>query len=156
MVVALYLTAVVAANVLVATFGPAITPFIAFALIGLDLTSRDRLHEAWYGRGLWWKMAVLIATGSALSYVLNRNAGPIALASFVAFAACGLVDVLVYQLLHRRAYTIKVNGSNVVSAAVDSALFIGLAFGFLPWIMLVQFAAKVAGGAVWAWILKRD
>jgi hypothetical protein len=152
--VALYLLAIVIANLLVATFGPAITPFVAFALIGLDLTSRDRLHEAWYGRGLVWKMALLIASGSILSYALNRNAGSIAFASFVAFAASGLADFLSYQALHERSYFAKVNGSNIVSAAVDSALFPTLAFGvFLPWIVLGQFVAKVLGGAVWAWLL---
>lgn len=156
LLVALYLQAIVVANGLVAIFGPPITPFVAFALIGLDLTSRDRLHEAWYGRGLWWKMAMLIAIGSGLSWLLNRNTGPIALASFIAFAASGLVDALMYQLLHRHAYLVKVNGSNIMSAAVDSILFPTLAFGvFLPWIVLGQFVAKVLGGAVWGWALAR-
>jgi uncharacterized PurR-regulated membrane protein YhhQ (DUF165 family) len=47
-----------------------------------------------------------------------------------------------------------VNGSNVLSAAVDSVLFPTIAFGaLLPVIVLGQFAAKVLGGAVWSWIL---
>jgi uncharacterized PurR-regulated membrane protein YhhQ (DUF165 family) len=51
---------------------------------------------------------------------------------------------------------VKVNGSNLISAAVDSIVFPTLAFGaVLPWIMLGQFAAKVAGGAVWALILRQ-
>jgi hypothetical protein len=37
---------------------------------------------------------------------------------------------------------------------VDSVLFPTIAFGaFLPAIVLGQFVAKVAGGAVWSWIL---
>jgi len=49
---------------------------------------------------------------------------------------------------------VRVNGSNVVSAAVDSVVFPTLAFGsFLPWVILGQFLAKVAGGAVWSLIL---
>jgi hypothetical protein len=152
--VALYLAAIVAANLLIAAFGPSLTLVTAFFLIGLDITARDRLHESWRGRGLWLKMAALIATGSLVSWLLNRNAGPIALASFVAFAASSTVDALTYHALRRREWMVKVNASNIVSAAVDSAVFPTLAFGtLLPWIVLGQFAAKVAGGALWAALL---
>ena len=59
-----YLAAIVAANLSVATFGPAVSVANAFVFIALDLSSRDRLHEAWTGRGLAWRMAALIASGS--------------------------------------------------------------------------------------------
>jgi hypothetical protein len=154
MLVAVYLVAIVAANLAVANFGPAVSIVCAFVFIGLDLTTRDKLHEAWVGRYLWPKMLLLIAGGSVLSWLLNASAGPIALASFVAFLLSGLADALVYSLLHKRAYLVKVNGSNLVSAAVDSVTFPTLAFGgFDPVISLGQFAAKVAGGFVWALIL---
>jgi hypothetical protein len=58
--IALYLAAIVAANLSVAYFGPASTIVNAFLFIGLDLTARDRLHDAWHGRGLAWKMTLLI------------------------------------------------------------------------------------------------
>jgi uncharacterized PurR-regulated membrane protein YhhQ (DUF165 family) len=152
----LYLSAVVAANLAVAAFGPRSTIINAFLFIGLDITARDRLHESWRGRRLFLKMAALIAAGSLLSWLLNRNAGPIAVASFVAFAASGAADALTYHALRGRAWMVKVNGSNLISAAVDSIVFPTLAFGaVLPWIMLGQFAAKVAGGAVWALILRQ-
>ena len=151
----LYLVAIVAANLLVAQFGSSIAVINAFLFIGLDLTTRDHLHEAWRGRGLLWKMALLIGTGSALSWLLNRDAGQIALASFVAFACAGVADAVVYHLLGDRARMLKINGSNVVSAGVDSVIFPALAFGFpLLWgVMLGQFAAKVGGGFVWSLIL---
>jgi len=154
MLIVLYLAAIVAANLTVATFGPVVSIANAFLFIGLDLTTRDRLHEAWAGRGLIWKMGLLIATGSALSWLLNRNAGPIAVASFAAFAASASADALVYALLHERSALVKVNGSNVVSAAVDSIAFPVLAFGGFPWLIIVgQFAAKVLGGFVWSLVL---
>jgi hypothetical protein len=78
--------AIIAANLLVVWLGPAISIINAFIFIGLDLTARDHLHEQWRHRHLWPKMLLLIATGSLLSWFLNRNAGSIALASFVAFA----------------------------------------------------------------------
>jgi hypothetical protein len=154
MIIALYLGAIIAANLLVVWFGPAVTPINAFLFIGLDLSCRDRLHDQWRHSGLWWKMALLIATGSLLSYALNRNAGSIALASFVAFAAASSADAIAYALLHRQGWYTRANGSNVVGAAVDSIIFPTLAFGvLLPWIVLGQFLAKVFGGLLWSWIL---
>lgn len=153
--VIMYLAAIVAANLAVAAFGPQVIIVNAFVFIALDLTARDRLHEAWRGRGLAWKMACLIACGSLLSCALNAGAGRIALASFVAFGVSATLDVVCYALLQNKAYMVKVNGSNVVSAAADSILFPTLAFGvFLPWIIIGQFFAKVCGGVIWAWILR--
>jgi uncharacterized PurR-regulated membrane protein YhhQ (DUF165 family) len=152
--VCLYLAAVVAANLIITQIGPSATVVTAFLFIGLDITARDRLHESWRGGGLWPKMAALIGAGSLLSWLVNRDAGPIALASFVAFAASGAADTLTYHALRGRAWLVKVNGSNAVSAAVDSLVFPTLAFGMLlPWVVLGQFVAKVAGGAAWAALL---
>jgi len=152
--VLMYLAAIVAANLTVAMWGPGVTVINALLFVGLDLTARDKLHDAWHGDGLVWKMGALIATGSVLSWLLNQNAAQIALASFVAFAAASVVDTVAYHLLRHRVWWQRVNGSNVLSAAVDSVLFPQIAFGaFLPLIVVGQFAAKVLGGAVWSWIL---
>lgn len=153
----IYLVAVVLANITVAIFGPSITVINAFLFIGLDLTARDKLHETWHNQGLWWKMTLLIATGSILSWIINRNAGQIAIASFVAFALAGIADTIIYHALKDRAYLVKINGSNVISAAVDSIVFPTLAFGsLLPWIVLGQFVAKVGGGFVWSLVLRKS
>ncbi len=152
--VVMYLAAIVAANLTVAMWGPSMTVVNAFLFIGLDLTARDKLHDAWHGNGLMWKMGALIATGSVLSWLLNQNAAQIALASFVAFAAASVVDTVAYHMLRNRVWWQRVNGSNVLSAAVDSVLFPSIAFGaFLPVIVLGQFAAKVLGGAAWSAVL---
>jgi hypothetical protein len=152
--VILYLAAIITANLSVATFGSDAVIINAFLLIGLDLTARDRLHEMWHRKGLIWKMGALIATGSILSYLLNAGAGQIALASFLAFAGATLVDTLVFSRMHRRRWLVRSNVSNVASAAVDSLIFPVIAFGaFLPWIILGQFLAKVAGGFLWSLVL---
>lgn len=155
MLVILYFVAIVAANLLVAQFGPVVSIVNALVLIGLDLTVRDALHDRWKGH-LWARMTALLVGGSALSYALNANAGPIALASLIAFAGAGFADTLTYVLLHDRARLVRVNGSNVVSAAVDSLLFPVFAFGWPPlWgIVAGQFVAKVAGGAFWSLVLR--
>lgn len=154
--IGMYLTAIIVANLSVATFGPSISIVNAFLFIALDLTSRDRLHELWQGRWLWLKMAMLIAAGSVLSWLLNASAGPIALASFVAFSAAGIADTLIYAVLHDRTYLVKINGSNVVSAAIDSLVFPALAFGFpLLWpIVIGQFIAKTIGGYLWSLVFQ--
>lgn len=152
--VILYLSAIILANLSSNYFGANASIINAFLFIGLDLTSRDKLHDVWHRNGLIWKMAILIAVGSGISYALNRNAGLIAIASFSAFALAAIVDTLMYQFLQNRPYLIKVNGSNIFSAAVDSLIFPTIAFGaFLTLIILGQFAAKVTGGALWAYIL---
>jgi uncharacterized PurR-regulated membrane protein YhhQ (DUF165 family) len=148
----------VLANLTTAAFGPAWSIVNAFLFIGLDLTSRDKLHDTWHGNGLAWKMAALIAVGSLLSFALNRNAGIIALASFVAFALAAMADTLIYAILRKRnaSYMRRVNGSNLAGAAVDSFVFPTLAFGgFDPWITAGQFAAKVCGGFLWSLVLRR-
>ncbi len=152
-----YLAAIVIANLSVAAFGPAVSIVNAFLFIALDLSSRDTLHERWQGHGLVWRMAALIAAGSVLSYLLNANSAGIALASFVAFAAASIGDTVVYTLLHRWAYLVKSNGSNVVSAALDSTIFPILAFGVpILWgIILGQFVAKMVGGFLWSLILSK-
>jgi uncharacterized PurR-regulated membrane protein YhhQ (DUF165 family) len=152
--VTLYLVAIVAANLSVATFGPDVVIVNAFVLIGLDLSCRDRLHELWHNRELAWKMGLLIATGSILSFALNAGAGQIALASFLAFAGAALVDTFVFSRLWRKKWLVRSNLSNVASAAVDSLLFPALAFSmFLPTVIIGQFLAKVAGGFLWSLLL---
>jgi uncharacterized PurR-regulated membrane protein YhhQ (DUF165 family) len=154
MLVFLYLAAIVAANWIISVLGPTSSIFTAFALIGLVITTRDRLHDAW-GKNLKRNMGALILAGSAISYLLGGGVQQIAIASGVAFLISESVDALVYTLLRQRPWLERVNGSNVVSAAVDSVLFPLLAFGgFLPIVTLGQFAAKVFGGAIWSGVLK--
>ena len=154
--IGMYLLAAVLANLSSAFFGPIASIFNAFVFIGLDLTARDKLHDAWQGRYLWVKMFLLIAVGSGISYMLNRNAGIIAVASLAAFGVAGVVDAIVYQFLHNKKWMVKVNGSNIFSALADSLVFPTIAFGgFLPLIVLGQFAAKVTGGFIWSWIIAK-
>lgn len=144
----MYLSSVVLANLAVAWFGPAASIVTAFLAIGFSITGRDALHDIWRGKHLKRNMALLIAAGSIITVLLNAAAWRIALASTVAFALSMLVDSLVYHP------TRNITLSNVASSAVDSLLFPWLAFGgFMPWVTLGQFAAKVSGGALWMLLL---
>ena len=71
--IGLYLAAIVAANVITARFGPTASIYNAFALIGFDLITRDRLADFW-GTTRWVKMALLILTGALLSYLATPDA----------------------------------------------------------------------------------
>jgi len=68
----LYLSAIVAANLLVVAFGPGMSILNAFLFIGFDLSTRDALHDRWRGRNLWPRMLLLVATGSAISAVTEK------------------------------------------------------------------------------------
>jgi hypothetical protein len=150
--VVIYAAAMTAANLIVAAFGPWVSPINSFFLIGLDLSLRDWLHV----RLSRWHMAALIAITGLLTYLLNPAAGMIAIASSVAFTAAALVDWATFTRL-RGSWLYRANGSNIAGAAVDSLLFPTIAFGMLlPHIVLMQFVAKVAGGAVWSLLLARS
>lgn len=149
--IVIYAAAMTLANLSVAAFGPAISPLNAFVLIGLDLALRDWLHV----RLRAWQMLALIVGAGALTFILNPAAGKIAIASSAAFTAAALVDWATFARL-RGSWLLRANGSNVAGAAVDSIVFPTIAFGaFMPHIVAMQFVAKVAGGALWAWALSR-
>src|SRR6185369_6864044 len=127
--VVVYLLAIVLANLLASTYGPSITVLTAFLFIGLDFTTRDFLHSKWEHNHLRIRLFILIAAGSLLSYIVNINTAQIAFASLVAFAAAGIVDTIIYSVLHKNSWLVRINGSNVVSSTVDSFIFPTLAFG---------------------------
>lgn len=152
--VAVYLAAIVAANWSVDHWGPRAAIYNAFLLIALDLVTRDRLHDMWAGRMLWPRLAALVATGSLLSWWLSVD-GRIALASGVAFAVGATLDAIAYQAARRLPWFERSNVSNIFGAAGDSVAFQWIAFGWSWPIIFAQFCAKVAGGVVWALVLKR-
>lgn len=145
--VALYAAAMIGANLIVAAFGPWVMPFNGFFLIGLDLALRDWLHF----RLRMWQMGALIAATGLLTYLLNPAAQNIAIASGVAFAIAAVADWLVFVKMPGTWFQ-RSASSNVAGALVDSVLFPLIAFGSLS-VAPVLFAAKVAGGLLWAWLL---
>jgi hypothetical protein len=153
MLIASYIAAMVVANMLVWWLGPWSSPFIAFVLIGLDLTLRDVMHD----RLTRWQMLAVVLAGGAITWAVNPAAAHIAIASATAFTVSAAADWLAYTYLRSRPWLVRANGSNVVGAAVDSLIFPTMAFGgFLPHIVAMQFAAKVGGGALWSWCLRKQ
>lgn len=170
MLVLIYLAAIVAANLslvwFVPVYGPLrVTLFNAAAFIALDLVVRDRLHARWHHHQLRRKMGMLITTGAALSFVLALIfPGPgmwydwlrVACASALAFWLSSAADAWRFEQLRHRPWLVRSNHSNIVGAAVDSLIFVPLAFlQFQPITMFGQFAAKSIGGFIWSVALQR-
>jgi hypothetical protein len=151
-----YLAAIVAANLIITEAGPTYSVYTAFGLVALDLVLRDAIHDRFGGRGRIAVMAVLVVAGSVVSYIINAKAQQIALASSVAFAAALTVDAIVYHLARKQTWAERSNISNIAGSAVDSAVFVAVAFpGFLWSVAFGQFTAKVAGGVIFVLLLER-
>lgn len=159
-----YLAAIVVANLTTAHWGADWSILNAFLLVGLVLTTRDRLNDAW-GANRVRNMAALILAGSGISYLaaitLTPSSTPhelvakIALASCVAFAASESLDWITYRALRARPWLERATSSNVVGAIFDSVIFVSIAFGFDLYIVVAQIGAKVAGGYLWALAMRR-
>lgn len=129
--------------------GPCLVP-VGFGLmapsgvlmIGLALVLRDWLHELAGWR--WSLVAVLV--GGALSLLFSPPA--LALASAVAFTLAELADLGVYAKLRERSRPWAVMASQIVGAALDSAVFVYLAFGSLQFSVGTTLGKLYAGAAV--------
>ncbi len=131
--------------------GPCVIP-VGFGLsapsgvlmIGIALVLRDSIHEV-YGR--WWVVGGILV-GAMLSSAISPA---LAVASGVAFAVSELADLVIYEPLRQRNRAIAVAISGTVGGAVDSALFLFLAFGSLDF-FAGQFAGKtemaILGGVI--------
>lgn len=98
--------------------------------IGAALVLRDWIQQL---AGLWWSLA-LVVIGGAASYLIGDLAGwtslqKIAVASLVAFLVSETVEAVVFTPLRNRSLTVGVVASGMVGNALDSWLFLTLAFG---------------------------
>jgi hypothetical protein len=153
---AIFVAATALANISISHFGPQAAPINAFVLIGLNLTLRDTIHDRWRGNGLWLRMVAMLGCAGLVSYLLDTSTARIAIGSVLALTAAGVSDTATYELLHRKQYLVRCNASNVVSGAVDSAVFFYVAFGGAPVeVLLTQWAVKVFGGGAWSLIIGR-
>jgi uncharacterized PurR-regulated membrane protein YhhQ (DUF165 family) len=97
-------------------------------MIGAALVLRDVVHERLGG---WFALAAVLA-GAAISGFVAP--GPLVLASVVSFGLSELADLAVYAPLRKRRLYAAVLLSGVAGAAVDSVVFLWLAFGSLDFL----------------------
>lgn len=127
-----YIGTIFAANWAIETFGavPVWVGLMAPAGVyfaGLAFTLRDLVHES---LGVRW-VIVAIVVGAAASWIVSPA---FAFASATAFLVSEGLDLAVYTPLRKRDWISAVVASNVVGAAIDSALFLWLAFGSLAYL----------------------
>jgi len=151
LLVSIFLSAIVAANLAVAHFGQPALIVTAFVLIPFDLVTRDILHDKWKGKMLWWKMMGLIVGGSVLTASLSLDALQIAIASTVAFSTATACNALVYHLLRKRVWVVRMNISNLLASITDSVVFPLIAFDTVSiWLCAGQASSKFTGGLFWS------
>ena len=112
-------------------------------------------------------MGILIAVGSAISYIASilladpmipaDVVGQVALASCAAFAISEFVDSITYAGLKNLGWKWfeRSNGSNFPAAAIDSIVFVVIAFGWDWQIAFAQCGAKVGGALLWSMIIEK-
>ena len=130
---ALYIGTILAANWAITEFGMVQVGFSLIApagvfFAGLAFTFRDLTHET---LGRWWVLSAILV-GAMLSWWLSNPA--LAFASGVAFLCSETADLLVYEPIRKKHWLTAVALSNTVGLAVDSTLFLWLAFGSLEFI----------------------
>lgn len=157
LVVALFITVMGGANLLIAAFGPWLLPVTAFVSVGMVLVSRDYLHDTWRTRGgaFWPRMLAMIAAAALLAFLVDPTSGRVGLASIAALISSTVTETVAFQTLFTRPWMIRSNGSNIVGALVDSTVFPLVAFGLggvdgLLLLILTQTATKTLGGLFWS------
>lgn len=141
-----FVGSIVAANVLTQRYG--LVP-VGFGLVttagtyaaGFALLARDFVHRY---AGVWWVLAG-IAIGIALSWWMASPA--LALASCAAFAVAELADLLVFLWVRPKGFIRAAAVSNVVSAPLDTVVFLWIAGFPLTWPVL---AGQLVGKLLWA------
>lgn len=148
--ISIYLTTIVAANLIVWHFGQIALLATAGILLPCDFLIRDILHHQWERRGeVAERMAVLIASGSILTLLVNGSAFWVAIASATAFATSGIIDATIYAGMKAFGRFERMTTSNAFGAALDSIAFPLIAFGGFDWkLSASQAAIKFFGGVI--------
>ena len=148
------------ANLALAKWG--IVPFLGWHRLmvpagvyfaGLSFGVRDVLQE--FGGRRW--VVVGIVTGAVVSYAVESSR-TFAIASGVAFLASESFDAAIYTPLRERHWPTAVIASNTLGSAVDSLLFLTLAFSWTNarggWVDLTVAKALMTlpALAVMAWV----
>jgi uncharacterized PurR-regulated membrane protein YhhQ (DUF165 family) len=110
--------------------------------IGAVLVLRDWLQQL---SGLWWTMGLVYAA-ALISWAVAEAAGwttlqKVAIGSVVAFTISETIEAVVFTPLRNRSLTLGVLASGIVGTAIDSWLFLTIAFGSLAFFR-GQFVAK--------------
>lgn len=164
--IALYLIAIITANIITSAFAPLvfgafIVPLGTF-LIGATFILRDLVQRR-YGRKLTYLFIVIALALSAISSALLGDTLAIVAASAISFLIAETTDTEIYTRL-KLSLASRVFYSGLVGGVLDSAIFVviglsPLGAGFLPWAsvpsaILGQVVVKTVMQAIGAGIIK--
>jgi queuosine precursor transporter len=165
--IALYLIAIIAANIITAAFAPLvfgafIVPMGTF-LIGATFILRDLVQRK-YGRKLTYAFIVVALALSAISSYLLGDTLAIVGASAVSFLIAETTDTEIYTRI-KLSLASRVFYSGLVGGLLDSAIFVVVGLspigaGFLPWAavpaaILGQVIVKTVMQAMGAGVISR-
>ena len=124
--IALYLSGIITANILVHTFGivkigPLMFPAGA-VMIGLTFSFRDMVQQR-YGK---WQCWIWMFVASGITLLFNPQ---LALASVSAFLIAEFIDWAIFTFTGG-TFQRRLILSNLIGTPVDSFVFVTLAFGF--------------------------
>jgi queuosine precursor transporter len=106
-------------------------------LVGLALVLRDLVQRR---LGLAWAFGAILI-GGAISGLIAPKA--LVIASVTAFLLSELADLMVFTPLQKRGLVVAATVSSIVGLAIDSLIFLYLAFGSLDFI-----AGQIVGKAL--------
>ena len=149
----LYILAFVISNFLVLKFGANGLLFSSLFFITFDFVMRCLFHESYKGIKLILRLFLLVLIAAIITYVINYDTKLIAIASVIGFTSAQIAAGTLYQLLIKKSYLIKVNGSDFIGIIIDSFLFQLIAFSFIDYrITIGQIILKIIGGLFWYWV----
>lgn len=152
--ISIYLLVFTLANFIVLWFGENGLILTALLLIPFDFVMRCMFHERWSGIELILKLGALVVGSSLITYLINEDSKNIAFGSVAGFVSAQIAAGVFYQLVIKKSFLIKVNGSDSIAIVFDSIVFQLVAFGVIvPNITFSQIALKLIGGLFWYWII---
>jgi uncharacterized PurR-regulated membrane protein YhhQ (DUF165 family) len=169
MMIAIYILCIVAANVLATsssiTLGADIMIPAGVLVIAPIFTLRDTVQHRHGSRIAGDIVLVAALLTMLLSVPLGESRlGRVSIASLIAFVVSELLDTAIYFALHRHEWLTRVLASNTVASAIDTVLFLSIAFElswptFSAMYLIKLLGSTLAGVALLRWqrrTLSRD
>ena len=156
----IYLLCIIAANVLAVQYtiplGSELSIPAGTIAIAPIFTLRDSVQHRYGSRAVVYLVLGGAIVSLLISLVTSQQVlGRIAVAGLIAFVLSELLDTAIYMQLSRYSWLSRVLASNTVACAIDSLLFLSIAFG-LDWgTFAAQYLAKLLISTVAGLVLLR-
>jgi uncharacterized PurR-regulated membrane protein YhhQ (DUF165 family) len=137
--------------------------FINAVFFGLIMGLQDRLYELWRKDYLFFKMLLLIVSGSIVTFLTNYYiymGSPgvnyaLGVCGFAAFGLSRLIDFLVFHFFRKCSLSASITFSKFISGLLDPIIFFATStlFGYYWDGAIPLFLSLVIGGIIWSYLL---